>query len=80
MDAINIRCEYLDNPCGIDITHPLIRWNCINGVRQTAFEIMFYDEDMNMIHDTGKLYDNHMSYRYPLELKSRDLIFYKIRL
>lgn len=32
MKAINIKCEYLKNPIGIDIESPRIMWNCEGGI------------------------------------------------
>ena len=36
MKAVNLKCEYLKNPLGIDCERPRIFWNCEGGVTQTA--------------------------------------------
>ena len=40
MNAINLKCEYLINPIGIDIQKPHLMWNCENGIKQTAYRII----------------------------------------
>ena len=40
MRAINLRTEHMINPIGIDIKEPYLSWNCADGRRQTAYEIV----------------------------------------
>ena len=45
MRAINLRTEHMINPIGIDIKEPYLSWNCADGRRQTAYEIVAMDEN-----------------------------------
>ena len=41
--VVRLRCEYLENPLGIDTLHPLLSWaleSSARGERQTAFRIV----------------------------------------
>lgn len=82
MKAVRIRTEYLKNPMGIDIKNPRISWNCEDGKKQEAYEIRAVDENGKEIWNSGKVASDKMHlvpYEGP-ELKSRDQIFYQIRL
>lgn len=82
MRAVRIRTEYLKNPVGIDIKNPRISWNCEDGVKQEAYEIKAIDGDGRELWNSGVVKSDKMhliSYEGP-ELKSRDQVFYQIRL
>ena len=49
MQAIRLRTEYLENPLGLDIRKPRLMWNCEDGIKQTAFEVMLLDENKNLL-------------------------------
>ncbi len=74
MKAIGLKTEYLNDPRGIDIPHPRLFWNCEGGIRQTAYEIKAERWD------SGKVESASMEAVYPLELKSREEVHWKIRL
>ena len=81
MKAIRLKTEYLHNPIGIDITKPVFFWNCEGGKLQKAFQIIARNEDDKIIWDSGRVEHRAMHTRYDGdELKSRDIIFWKIRL
>ena len=40
MKAINLQCEYLKNPIGIDVTLPRLMWTCEGGTKQTVYEVV----------------------------------------
>ena len=40
MNAVNLKTEYLRNPLGIDIVRPRFSWNCEDGQKQTAYQIV----------------------------------------
>ncbi len=74
MKAINLKCEYLKNPLGIDIKHPRIFWNCEGGITQTAYRIVTDKWD------SGKVASGTMHAVYPLDVDERERVNYKIRL
>ena len=74
MKAIRLRTEYLKNPLGIDIRKPRLQWNCEDGVKQTAYQIV------TERWDSGKVESASMQAVYPRELQSRERVNWKIRL
>ena len=52
MIAGNLQCEYMTNPCGIDVVKPALFWTCGGGMEQTAYQIEAFS-DGRMIWDTG---------------------------
>ena len=57
MNVINLQCEYMRNPYGIDIQTPRLSWNCISDLHkdeQTAYRILLFDEH-EILWDTGKM-------------------------
>ena len=45
MKAIRLRTEYLKNPIGLGIQKPRLFWNCEDGIRQTAYKIIYRIND-----------------------------------
>lgn len=74
MRAINLKCEYLKNPIGIDIKKPRLFWNCEGGITQTAYQIVADTWD------SGKVQSSSMRAEYPKELKPRDIVNWKVKL
>ena len=74
MKAIRLRTEYLKNPIGIDLQQPRLMWNAEGGIRQTAYEIV--TEKWK----SGKVESSSMRAVYPIVLKSRERVTWKIRL
>ena len=75
MKAIRIKTEFLTNPIGVDFQHPLITWNCDDGVKQTAYRIV-----ASSGWDSGKVASDSMRATYPMELKSREIVKFTITL
>lgn len=74
MKAFRLKTEHLFDPLGIDLQHPRLKWNCEDGVRQTAYQIMTEQWD------SGKVESSSMQAVYPKELESREQVHWKIRL
>lgn len=74
MNAIRLRCEYLKNPMGIDIQKPRLQWNCDGGVKQTAYQIVTDNWD------SGKVALSSMQAVYPVALRSRERVVWRVRL
>lgn len=65
-DATNLHCEYLNNPVGIDVTHPRLSWNTqengstsdARGLRQTAYQVLVASTEELLKMDKGDLWDS----------------------
>lgn len=56
-----LRCEYLDNPLGIDVTSPPLSWKVVSGKRgdcQTAYRILVASSAELLKKDRGDLWDS----------------------
>ena len=56
-----LRCEYLDNPLGIDVTSPRLSWKVVSGKRgdcQTAYRILVASSAELLKKDRGDLCDS----------------------
>ena len=74
MKAINLKCEYLKNPIGIDIKKPRLFWNCEGSITQTAYQIVADNWD------SGKVQSSSMRAEYPQELNPREIVNWKVKL
>lgn len=79
MRAVNLKTEHMVNPIGIDILKPYVSWNCIEGKKQTAYEVEAVCED-KVIFNTGKIASSQMNYILDVKLESRQRVFWKVRL
>lgn len=79
MKAINLKCEYLINPIGIDIQNPRLMWNCDGGIKQTAYRIIA-KSDGKIVWDSGKVNSSSMRAEYPHKLKSRERVEWAVTL
>lgn len=79
MKAINLKCEYLINPMGIDIQNPRLMWNCEDGITQTAYRIIAISNEKT-VWDSGKVNSSSMRAEYPHKLKSRERIEWTVTL
>ncbi|MCD8067830.1 MAG: glycoside hydrolase family 3 C-terminal domain-containing protein [Lachnospiraceae bacterium] len=79
MNATRLRTEYLKEPMGIDVQHPRLRWNCVDGVRQTAYQVVCQDEK-GIAWESGRVNSDSMEAVYPHELNSRERICWRVRL
>ena len=81
MYAINLKTEYLKNPIGIDMRCPKLMWNCKDGIRQSAYQILCKDDNEKLLWDSGKVTGTAMQAVYSGErLKSRTSVLWKVRL
>jgi len=56
-----LRCEYLDNPLGIDAAHPRLSWidaSSVRGDRQTAYRILVATDEGLLRKGRGDLWDS----------------------
>ena len=73
MNAIRLRCEYLNNPIGVDFHRPRLMWNVEGGIKQTAYQIVAGDWD------SGKVASSSMRAEYPKELRDRERVCWRVR-
>lgn len=79
MKAVNLKTEHMVNPLGIDILKPYVSWNYIEGKKQTAYEIEAVCKD-KVILSTGKISSSQMNSILNVDIKSRERVFWKVRL
>lgn len=60
MKAIRLKTEKLANPIGINSKMPCLSWNCVNGKKQTAYQIQAVDDAGNTLWDSGKVASDRM--------------------
>ena len=56
----NLRCEYLENPLGIDVLNPRLSWISKSDKRgqvQKAYQILVASTQQNLASDIGDLWD-----------------------
>ena len=66
VDVANLRCEYLNNPLGIDVARPRLSWiiqekgqtSDVRGLRQTAYQVLVARSDALLKKDKGDLWDS----------------------
>lgn len=81
MRAINLQCEHLIDPVGIDRVRPWLFWNCADGIRQTAYRIVARDEAGRIAWDSGKVLSGSMRATYAgRALISRDQVVWHVQL
>jgi alpha-L-rhamnosidase len=85
-----LRCEYLENPVGIDIPKPRLSWILVSTLRgqgQTAYRILVASSREMLAKDAADLWDSgkinsdrsiHIEYD-GLPLKSRQECYWKVR-
>ena len=79
MRAIHLKTEHMVNPIGIDISRPVLSWNCCEGIRQTAYEILA-SQDGEAVWYTGKVPSSQMSVIYGKETTARQRLTWQVRL
>jgi alpha-L-rhamnosidase len=65
-DLVNLRCEYRDNPLGIDAAKPRLSWVTeargqkaeVRGQKQTAYQILVASTPELLVKDKGDLWDS----------------------
>lgn len=89
IEVIDLSCEYLENPLGIDEIFPRLSWKIQtdeNNFRQKAYRILVAGSLQNLennigdVWDSGKVISNESTQvRYAgSELKSRQKVFWKV--
>ena len=64
MFPVQLRCEYRQNPLGIDNQHPRLSWKLAlsdtmrHSARQTAYQILVSSDKEKLDNDTGNLWDS----------------------
>lgn len=64
MTPILLRCEYLDNPSGIDATQPRLSWQLEaasatqRSLKQTAYQILVSSSEAGLVKEQGDLWDS----------------------
>lgn len=86
----NLRCEYRDNPLGIDVARPRLSWQMFSdrrGARQTAYRIvaaLSADDvvaERNLLWDSGRVESDrsiHVAYDGG-RLRSRQRVFWRVQ-
>ncbi|MHC1591934.1 MAG: alpha-L-rhamnosidase N-terminal domain-containing protein, partial [Candidatus Helarchaeales archaeon] len=86
-----LRCEYLINPIGIDVSNPRLSWTLASekrAQRQTAFQILvassreLLNKDVGDLWDSGRVYSDdsiHVKYQGK-ELHSHEFCYWKVRI
>ena len=81
MKAVRLRTEYLRAPVGIDIQKPRLSWNCEDGIRQTAYQIIA-KVNGEIVWNSGKVASSAMTH-IPYagrELHSRERVYWSVKL
>lgn len=85
-----LRCEYLENPLGIEETRPRLSWQVNDprrGARQTAYQVLVASSVAVLAQDRGDLWDSgkvisdrttHIEYA-GAPLRSRQRCYWKVR-
>lgn len=60
MRAIRLKTEHLINPIGVDFKNPRFSWNCEDGIKQTAYQLVVKNELDEVVWDTGKVETDQM--------------------
>jgi alpha-L-rhamnosidase len=64
VDAVELRCEYLQDPLGIDVKQPRLSWRLAakdasaRGLRQTAYQVLVSSDPKRLAKDEGDLWDS----------------------
>ena len=87
---VSLRCEYVENPLGVDMAEPRLFWNVESkerGQKQTAYQILVSSSAENLDQGQGDLWDSgkiasdetaHVLYKGKPLLSSQE-VFWKIR-
>lgn len=79
MKAVRLRTEYLMEPMGLGIRSPRFFWNCEDGIKQTAYQIIA-KRGTDIVWNSGKVNSDEMTHiRYQgKELNSRDIVSWEV--
>ena len=59
----NLKCEYLENPLGIDASRPRFTWqlnDTSSGASQQAYQLYTGTDSVEVSHGTGRIWDSGM--------------------
>ncbi len=79
-DITNLRCEYLVNPLGIDVTHPRFSWEMVSGNRgkqQKAYHLLVADSKEALENNEGNIWNSgkiHSGESFHIAFKGKPLI------
>lgn len=79
MKAVKLKAAHLVNPLGIDIKNPLLTWSASDGISQTAYQIVAYQNGQE-VWNTGKVDGSIMQAAYNGPATSRSRIIWQVRL
>lgn len=60
MKISDLRVEYLHNPIGVDFVQPRFSWKLVDGIRQTAYQILAISDEGEILWDSGKVFSSQM--------------------
>lgn len=87
----DLKCEYLVDPCGIDVQFPRLSWELLltqRGQKQSACQVLVASSEKLLKAGVGDLWDSgrmdtdrsvHLPYR-GRELEAREKVFWKVRI
>ena len=81
MKAIHLQTEYLTEPIGLGIAKPRFYWNCEEGLKQSAYQIIA-KVNGETVWDSGKVQSSAMTH-IPYEgrgLHSRERVYWSVKL
>ena len=78
MKVNNVSVEYLNNPIGIDVVSPRIRWILEGVKKQKSFEIAYSVNESDCI--VIKKETDEMFYDFEETFKSKDIVTFKIKI
>ena len=90
-EIVDLNCEYVENPLGIDIVKPRLSWKLRaenNNIKQKAYRILvssnveLLNNNIGDLWDTDTIYSNQSNQIVYTgdELKSRQKVFWKVRI
>lgn len=88
IDIVNLRCDYMESPLGVDNPNPVLQWQLISegtGKSQSAYRIIVSD-DLSLIKrgqgdywDSGKVLSSESIVRYQgKKLSARMQLYWKV--
>ena len=93
VDVVDLRCEYLQDPLGIDVLEPRLSWRLAakdvsaRGLRQASYQVLVSSNLQRLTKDEGNLWDSgemassqsvHVVYSGQ-HLRPREECFWKVR-
>ena len=60
MKILDLKVEYLHNPIGVDFVQPRFSWKLVDGIRQTAYQILAISDEGEHLWDSGKVFSSQM--------------------